>query len=509
MELLPLEIRHEILSSIPIKTIVPYRNVCRSWTNLIDDIIKRKKINEITFGMLANMINTNCDNYLFFLYESLTNKLQNKICRVYAYKNDVEKVEYCINNGALWTRKSLCYALIGFNRFNYVNDPLIISPLINKYGLLDLEQEQIKSIIKCNTKHDNNYIVTHRNFDMVFSRYVSDYAHHADWLLRHRNNFINCLPFNNILSTLIKIAIRNDDFEILNKVSSGGHIFECCDFMEAIKSNKPEILKLLISMNGETTVIYADLLYESAKLDRDEIFKLLYHEASKQIQPIVNHTIIFTHLLNNGNIELLKWFHTITQFSENFSLLHIAIAKKNSEIVKWIRNDLKYDLGLFLMMHSLGPNKLTYLCEAVVFDHIDNLEFVLNKYPELSIFYSIYAVHNGDVKLLKWFIQNGYQINYFGCYYHAKNTDVMDYLSSINPIDFTHIEIEHLLYHVILSGKLKKLIWLITHTNIKKIAKFNVPITITYKKYLIDGKTISIPKSNQETIEYYNHFMNS
>lgn len=77
----------------PLVDLLPMSIVCSQWRQIIFDIIKKIKMNEITSKYLANIVYHN-PQLVDYIFHSMTNRVRNKVCASYAYLGDKIRMEH-------------------------------------------------------------------------------------------------------------------------------------------------------------------------------------------------------------------------------------------------------------------------------------------------------------------------------------------------------------------------------------------------------------------------------
>lgn len=278
---LPPEILHQIISLLSFDQNVTNRAVSKYWYGICNDTISVRIPKFITKKLLSKMVH--CDPELLVLIEDkLSSKQKNHLCACFAYLGDEIKIEYWIDQGAVWNCECTNYALYN-EKYHLIRhfDPAINIrhiPYEVKLSARPFRKRIYKKFLK---------IISNQKYQT----YV------ADWLKEHSDDFLK-------LEKLSLVAIKNSNCHVLEFLNSqpNRYVFGIDELKYVIQNNDLEMFQWIM----ENCLIKTGLL-------EDEY----------------NQNLLFIEAAYHGKLDILKYIQSVSTYI-NHNYLHEGIRKVKS-----------------------------------------------------------------------------------------------------------------------------------------------------------------------------------
>lgn len=507
--LLPIEIHHGILFHLSLKELVQNMTVCKYWYDLIHDIIKQSKTNQLTSKTLALIIKYD-PTLIDYLFDSLTNKLKRQVCLLYSYLGQMELVtKYLVD--IPWDHKFISYTISGhINRMISANQKISINiheiiaeiPLVQKYGILNHVLDKYKLwLLKIQNFDGQRYL----HAQVVYHQLPLDIQNKIDSDTRAYD-----LTDQNSLSTAT-LLIKYGNIIALQMMAEHGYPFDFQTYESAIYYDQLEVLKWLTTMMP----IYQDVFVTAAKFGRMKILQWLhndYHEHPDIYVDSIDVNSILCAAAKNNHLEIIKWYYQKSCHNEynDIVIIFTAAAYKHQEIVHWILEHIFYTSDTFLRLTEVHRSELDpifprFICES----NQTMIEWFLNYCPSLSYIFGDYAAMNGEISILD-FIHNKYHFSYTNCLNIASKYNKLNVLKYIATIKPSMIKKK---WHSCMAlsmeyDNLKIVKWLLQYHyqyDASLLIKYNI---YKIKKSDLDGGEIYYYNTNHKSIDYYQETIN-
>lgn len=472
MELLPNEIQELVLSYLSLDDLGRNLSTCKTWHSLITYILLNRKINCYVPRILASMVKTK-SKIIILLYPKLTAKMKNYICAFYAYYGDMDGINYCLNHGAQWNYKSICYACYG-NRDH----------IIEHFGIASIDKtafESYRNQINCSNQFFSFRSYNHEN---LFKMYISGNMYGdivTQFLINNINTF---LQTGNIIAT----AIRQNRMDIIEIMTLTNYPLICGYECQTRKNYTYQSMCIDLLKNNNLDMIKWFLDYE-------EIYSFRYTlmlEATKY-----------------GNLIILKLL-MIKQVKPDIAIVLSAIKYGHMNIIEWIIDHNFFPLVEIIHLNYLDQDE--WIRKKLVSKHNGSLiKWLLNKYPNLSMTIAESTAIKGDIECFQYLIQNKYLISYQKIFYYAAKYGNSHFLDLIHQMDQSIIlsEWSKSMRTAILNGKISSVQWLINHwtpdIRLDQII-YNLHLH-KQKKCYIDGSKRNYIKPLDKIIKCYQDFL--
>ncbi|AAV51095.1 putative ankyrin repeat protein [Acanthamoeba castellanii mimivirus] len=321
----------------------------------------------------------------------------------------------------------------------------------NFFSLLDYSREYfnlIDFIIETKSMEVLKYIYQSKTNGLIRNRFVKNITLNTSLLTSCQNGNILLVKFfiekgaNHRYSEdkPLGIAAANGHSDIVEYLVNGGANIKSRNnyaLRFAVKNGHYNMVKFLIEQGVDITVFDYEVFYTSCEYGHYEIFVYLMKNINdikklnkKRLlkKAFKGGSVKIVHYIFNDILDVYRMFyHSMTRSElKNYKLLNIIGKYGNHDILEYLHN--RYQLS--------DTNNIAQV--AALYGHFRIVKFLLDKYlHELNLNQLIIsACDNGSIKMVKFLIEKGIDINTIGnsCLSHAilsGNTDLLHYLTNI------------------------------------------------------------------------------
>lgn len=478
MSSLPIEIEWHILQYLTLSDLLPLSIICSQWCQIIYDIIKKSKLDEITSKYLANIVYHN-PQLVDHLYHSMNHSLKNKVCASYAYLGDKMRIKYCLENGAEWTERAVCYAFHGGQK-----------ELIETYGTLEIDMDHLQSIYDMNLV--TNQIHQQKN-QLMYQKYCAlleeSHLQKKQTLIEKYGSFV---------------ILGDDHLDLYKKLRNLGHQFIQNDCIQAIINDNLITLEWLIQCDQ---MVDLTLIYTAIKYHRLKIFDFLYHHYNFETHA----STIKQYVLKYGNLSFLEKMIQYKIIPSSRDAL-VSLSYGHVHMFRFLHQKSYINITLYAL-NELESHLLLGCKKSLTMKNMDIIKWLLNLKPQLSVCIGEIAASNNDFTLLKWLIHNQYHLDLAKCCSGAVLFNQMHILSYVQKLNHEIITNQWAKYlrMAVQRDCLQVVKWLIEH----RPTHFNIQImqiSLIAKKihlYLPNQQSISIKitKTNKRSYSYLNEML--
>lgn len=478
---LPIELEWYILNCLSFIDLLPLMSVCHRWYDIVYDITKKSKINEITTKYLAHTVYHN-EQLIDYLYDTMSSKMKSKVCAFFAYLGNLSKVKYCLENGAEWTERAVCYAFYGKQK-----------QLIEKYSALEIDLENLQSIYDITTatfqiRQKKNYLMYQKYYHLLEEADIPYLQKHQKLIEKY--------------GSIVTVASMNHDLNILKKLYQNGHQFDHHDYDQAIIHGNIDILEWLNQCNQ---IVDLALIHTAIKYEKLDIFDFLYHHYDFE----THSSIIKQYVLKYGKLSFLVRLIQYKIIPNSRDAL-VALTYGNLHMFHFLHQTSYINATLYTLS-ELETHILLGCRKKLKMENIKIIMWLLKMMPSIASCIGGIAASNNDIVLLEWLINNQYQVDLTRCCYNAvlfNQTCILSYIQKINS--------------EVITNHLSKYIRMAVHQDCFDVVKWLIQykpfdsqmmqishITKTIHLHLLNHSTLSIEitKTNKKSYTYLNQML--
>lgn len=321
----------------------------------------------------------------------------------------------------------------------------------NFFFLLDYSRESfnlIDFITETKSMEVLKYIYQSKTNGLIRNRFVKNITPNTSLLASCQNGNILLVKFfiekgaNHRYSEdkPLGIAAANGHSDIVEYlVNEGANIKSRNSYALrfAVQNGHCNVVKFLIKQGADITVFDYEVFYASCEYGHYDIFVYLM----KNLYDIkkLNKKKLLENAFKGGSVKIVHYI--FNDILDIYRILYYSMTRSKFKIYKSLNIIGKYgSYNILEYMHDYrhlsNTNNIAQV--AALYGHFRIVKFLLDKYPyELNLTQLVIsACDNGSVKMVKFLIDKGIDINTNGnnCLQHAilsGNTDLLDYLINI------------------------------------------------------------------------------
>lgn len=497
MNIIPVEIEHYFFSFLSLKDLVQNRLVSNHWLESINIFLKLKRVAYFDDIILASMVKSN-SSMLDSMMDRFTVKQKSKICAYYAYYGNKEKINYCLENGAIWNDYCVNYAIYGRNK-----------RLVDIYGSGNIGTEVPYLVLhidysdkKMETENDsiNNHYQYHIS-QKIYGDIVSQ------WLI---GSYEKYYQYQNIL---VMALIENND-EILQELKKCDYQMQESDFIGIIKYGNMEMIKKVFPMFRvcKITSKFLEIIAEYGTLEMLQWFFQLKDQNKIHISIFdLDPDSFITAVAKAGKLEMLEWLFEKKMYESKVPTTTILAALSGNylDVINYLIDNDHYDPSILTV--STRQNRI---CNSSQFREIalkcnrETTDFLIKHMPGISLTLSKnMATYGKNIEMFEYLLKEGYDVNVISCSQCAVTGDYLEFMDCMWKYckDTIQTEWSSLMKDAIYSCRKRMVQWLIQHgmelANLQPFTKYRPTVCNISRICHINKKKLIYFKTNAKIID--------
>lgn len=389
MDIIPVEIEHQILLHLSLNELFHFRSVSNHWKYVIIDVIKKYYCSQISVKHLSNILkNEYWQNIINDLFEDFSIHQKTKLCELYAAYGNMEGIQKCLDYGAIMTYKAVYYANSHshveifqkyYDQIYYieVNDPIdhtrrkSITHQLMKYMQPPIYEFSNNKTGKIKIKNQYELILKTINNAQPFD---------CEWL--YHNGALNISLVNYIAKHNVDLFRNINNSAHLNDLLEASSVIQNLNLIRVLGEIGIAVTSEHIKMCLYTSNLHSiKWLYDNQYYTKIDLHWKLYCDESlwKNLirkhhhKPFNTDLIIwlyndfpyFRHkimniVIKNGDLKFLEYVRSNDECSllnHWGKLMSVAIECDKSKVIKWLIGEWTDNIPLFTV--DIGLYKMT------------------------------------------------------------------------------------------------------------------------------------------------------